>query len=56
MSIHVTTKIWRNTRSLFRKIAAQTGETQVQVMDRLAEKEWAEVKDIGGDGHKQLTG
>lgn len=38
-----TTKIWKNTLKLFRKIAAETGERMVQVMHRLALAEWARI-------------
>ena len=37
-------KIWVQTRRLLRKIATETDETLVHVMERLALAEWAKLK------------
>lgn len=36
---YVTVRIWLSTRKALRKIAAETGEQMVQVMDRLCQEE-----------------
>ena len=38
---YVTVKCYPETRRLLRRIAAETGEQMVQVMDRLCREEWA---------------
>lgn len=37
---YVTMKLWDKTRRTLRKIAADTGESMLEVMDRLAAAEW----------------
>lgn len=40
---YVTVKCYAETRRLLRRIAAETGEQMVQVMDRLCRDEWARI-------------
>jgi hypothetical protein len=41
---YTTTRIWVRTRRLLRKIAANTDESMVEVMQRLVRTEWDRVK------------
>lgn len=43
MPDYVTIKLYAETRKAIRLIAAETGEQMVQVMDRLCQKELAEI-------------
>ena len=43
MPDYVTIKLYAETRKALRKIAAETGEQMVQVMDRLCQKELEEI-------------
>lgn len=44
----VTIKVWTETRKLLRLISAMTGETILEVVQRLASSEWSRLRDDTG--------
>lgn len=48
-----TIKVWLKTRRLLRQIAAATDETMVEVIERLAQVEWARLATETNHVHHQ---
>ena len=45
MKEYVTFRLWKKTHKFLKRIHAETGESIIAIIDRLAREEWVRVKD-----------